>query len=248
MRFPCREIWEQHKNTLHNRGENSRESTSIEQEYLSAADRIIFEDAKKFFDRKNIAFDGKVVKGEFSDAIKDEIGRGEYDLILMGFEKECLLHYRILESSDIPIWIESAAEGREVILAVCSNLAPNQKVPEISIELSRTLGWELCMLYVVDTQDSVEVDEMGRRSGRKSEEELISAGKSFLEEMAKKGIKASMTKGILEKETIKAAKKIGAGLVVVGREQKKTGIMGLSFKTVKKKLVEKCNYSILFVN
>ena len=228
--------------------EKEETESNMEQEYLSVADRIVFEDAKKFFDEKGIQFDGKVVKGEFSDVIKDEIERERYDLILMGFEKGCLLHYRILENSDIPIWIESAAEGREVILAVCSNLAPNQKVPEISVELSRTLGWELRMLYVVDTQDRVEVDKMGLRSGRKSEEELISAGKSFLEEMTRNGIKASMVKGVLEKETIKAAKKIGAGLVVVGREQKKTGIMGLSFKTVKKKLVEKCNYSILFVN
>ena len=228
--------------------EKEETDNSMEQKYLSAADRIIFEDAKKFFDGKDIPFDGKVVKGEFSDVIKDEIERRQYDLILMGFEKGCLLHYRILENSDVPIWIESTAEGRKIILAVCSNLAPNQKVPGISIELSRKLGWELHILYVVDTQDSVEVDEMGHRSGRKSEEELISAGKNFLEEMMKKGIKGSMKKGILERETVKAAKEIGAGLVVVGREHKKTGIVGLSFKTVKKKLVERCNYSILFVN
>ncbi|RLF47804.1 MAG: universal stress protein, partial [Thermoplasmata archaeon] len=139
--------------------EKEETESNMEQEYLSVADRIVFEDAKKFFDGKGIQFDGKVIKGEFSDVIKDEIERERYDLILMGFEKGCLLHYRILENSDIPIWIESAAEGREVILAVCSNLAPNQKVPEISVELSRTLGWELRMLYVVDTQDRVEVDK-----------------------------------------------------------------------------------------
>jgi len=228
--------------------EKEETEEDIEQEYISAADRIIFDDAKEFFDRKGIKFERRVVKGEFSDAIRDEIGRERYDLILMGFEKGCLLHYRIIDNSNVPIWIESAETGEEIILAVCSNLAPNQKVPHMSIELSRSLGWELHMIYIVDVQDSVKVDEEGHRSGRKSEKELMDAGEEFVREMRKNGIDVKMVIGGLEKETIRAAKEIGAGLVVVGREQKKTGIMGLSVKTVRKKLVEKCNYSILFTN
>ena len=89
----------------------------------------------------------------------------------MGFEKECLLNYRLLDELNLPIWVESISESRS-ILAVCSNLAPNQKVPDISVKLSEALGWDLQMLYVVDMGDSVEVDESGERSGKKSEEDF----------------------------------------------------------------------------
>ena len=50
------------------------------------------------------------------------------------------------------------------------------------------------------------------------------------------------------KEIVKAAEDIGANLVIVGRAQKKKNIFGLPVKNVKKKMVEKCRYSILFVN
>jgi len=231
--------------------EKEETEVEIEHEYLSAADRIIFDDAKEFFEKRGIDFQRKVVKGQFSDAIREEMEREHYDLVLMGFEKGCLLHYRIIDNSYAPIWIESAEsaeKGREIILAVCSNLAPNLKVPEMGEKLSKSLGWELHMIYIVDMQDNVAVDEQGQRSGRKSESELIDAGKEFIREMGKKGIDVKMVKGSIEKETIRAAREVGAGLVIVGREQKRTGIMGIYAKTVRKRLVEKCNYSILLTN
>lgn len=226
--------------------EREETKNDIEREYLSAAERIISHDAKKFFENKGISFNEKVVRGEFSDAIGNEMEEG-YDLILMGYESGCLLHYRILDTSRVPIWVESGSENK-IILAVCSNLAPNQKIPKMSMELARLLGWELHMLYVVDTQDSVEVDKNGTRSDKKSEKELVAAGEKFLEEMGKKGIKTSLVKGTLEKETVRAAKEIGAGLVMVGREQKKSRVLGIPVKSVKQRLAEKCEYSILFIN
>ena len=168
-------------------------------------------------------------------------------MILTGYERGCFLHYRIIDESHVPVWVESDS-GNNTILAVCSNLAPNQKVPQMSAELARSLGWKLHMLYVVDTQDSFEVDEKGKRSDRKSEEDLIATGEEFLEEVGKKGVDTSLMKGSLEKETINAAKSIGAGLVVVGIKQKKTTVLGLPVRSTKKKLVDKCEYSILFIN
>ena len=228
--------------------EREETKSEVKKEHLSTADKIIFDSAKKFFEDKNIAFDGKVAEGEFSDAIRNELDRDRYDLILTGYERGCLLHYRIIDNSYAPIWIESAEKGREIILAVCSNLAPNLKVPEMGEKLSKSLGWELHMIYIVDMQDNVAVDGQGQRSGRKSESELIDAGKEFIREMGKKGIDVKMVKGSIEKETIRAAREVGAGLVIVGREQKRTGIMGIYAKTVRKRLVEKCNYSILLTN
>jgi hypothetical protein len=55
-------------------------------------------------------------------------------------------------------------------------------------------------------------------------------------------------KGSLEKETIKIAEEINACLVIVGREQKRKGALGLPVKNLKKKLAEKCEYSVLFIN
>ena len=73
-------------------------------------------------------------------------------------------------------------------------------------------------------------------------------GQNFVEKMREKGVNSRLVKGSLEKETVKAAESIGANLVIVGREQKKKNILGLPVKNVKRKIAEKCKYSILFIN
>jgi len=212
-----------------------------------AADTIIFEDAKQMFNKKGIKIKEKIAKGEFSDIIKQELSKQKHDLILMGFEKECVLNYRLLSEVDIPVWIEGIGDSKK-ILAVLTNLAPNQKVPEVSMELSKKLGWDLHMLYVVDTEDSVQVDKKGKRSEIKTEEMLLAKGMELLGKLNGGKAKTHLVKGSLEKETIKTAEKIDANLVIVGREQKKKGVLGLPVKNLKKKLAEKCEYSILFLN
>ena len=230
--------------TTHERAETKKE---IIRRYIQSADRIIFDDAKLFFKNKNIAFKEEIINGEFSTVIKGQLNKEKYDLILMGYEKECLLNYRLLNEVNIPIWVESGYE-KNSILAVCSNLAPNQRVPDIGIKLSKILGWDLNMLYVVDTQDTVEVDKMGRRSEKKSEKTLTDRGKQFVSDMHKKGIDVRLVRGSLENETANAAENLGARLVIIGREQKKKKVLGLPTKSIKRKMVEKCRYSILFIN
>ncbi len=134
------------------------------------------------------------------------------------------------------------------MLAVCSNLAPNQKVPEISMNISKILGWDLYMLYVVDTMDEVQVDSDLHRSGKKSAEELMRHGKQFVSRMKQLGIQTNLVTGSLETETVKAAEKLHANLVVVGREQKKTSILTVHPKSTKRKIVDSCEYSLLFIN
>lgn len=230
--------------TNHERAETKKE---IIRRYVQSADRIIFNDAKLFFKNKNIALKEEIINGEFSTVIKGQLNKGKYDLILMGFEKECLLNYRLLNEVNIPVWVESGYE-KNSILAVCSNLAPNQRVPEVGIKLSKILGWDLNMLYVVDTQDTVEVDKMGRRSEKKSEKTLTDRGKQFVSDMHKKGIDVRLVRGSLENETANAAENLGTKLVIIGREQKKKKVLGLPMKSIKRKMVEKCRYSILFIN
>jgi len=215
--------------------------------HKQVADTIIFDDAKKIFKEKDVKLEGKIVNGEFSDVIKQELTIKNYDLILMGFEKECSLKYRLLEDVDVPVWIVGEGDSKKV-LAVCTNLAPNKKVPIVSMKLAEKLEWDLHMLYVVDIEDSVQVDEKGNRSDRKTERELLSVGQKFLENFRDKKVKTRLVKGTLEKETIKKAQEINAQLVIVGREQKKKGVLGFPVKNLKKKLAEKCKYSLLFLN
>jgi hypothetical protein len=212
-----------------------------------AANNIIFDDAKYFFKNKDISLEEKIVKGEFSKVVKSEINKKDFDLILMGFEKGCNLNYRLLDEVTIPIWIDAENEGKS-ILAVCSNLAPNQKVPDVSLKLSEYLRWNLQMLYVVDTDDCVHVDEQCIRSDIKSERDLVFKGQYFAGQMKNKGVNIKLVKGSLEKETTKAAEIIKPNLVIVGREQKKKGVLGLPTKNVKRKMAARCKYSILFMH
>ena len=211
------------------------------------ANNIIFDDARYFLKKNDIPFSEKIVEGEFSPIIKHELENSNYDLVLMGYEKRCLLNYRLIDELSIPIWVESETTGNS-ILAVLSNLSPNQKVPDFSIKLSKILNWNLHMLYIVDIADSVQVDENGVRSKNLSERDLIFNAKNFIENMKDGGIDIQLIKGNLEKETVKAAKKLQADLIVIGREQKKRNIVGLPVKRVKKKIMQKCEYSILFLN
>ena len=215
--------------------------------HKQTAAEIVFDDAKQLTKNKKIEINEKIVEGEFSEAIQRELEINQYDLILMGFEKECLLKYRLLEETTIPIWIDAGYEP-DTILVVCSNLAPNKKAPDIGIKLSKKLNWDLQLLYIVDTEDTVQVDEEGHRSDKKPGRTLLFHGQKFIEEIRKKGINAKLVKGSLEKEAINAAEKIKTSLIIIGREQKKKGILGLPVKNLKKKIAEKCNHSILFIN
>jgi nucleotide-binding universal stress UspA family protein len=233
--------------TQYDRNETKRE---IIREQTHTADTIIFDDAKQFFSDKGIFLEGTILSGEFSKVIHREIRKKRYDLIVMGFDRACMLNYRLLDEKemDIPIWVESQTVGSEVILAVCSNLAPNLKVPEIGVQMARLLGWELHLLYVIDVEDAVAVDKHLTRSESKSEDELFAQGEQFVSKMANQGIKTQLVRGSLEKETIKAAHAVGAGLVIVGRQQKEKGMLGLPARHVKRKMAQKCRYSILFIN
>jgi len=103
------------------------------------------------------------------------------------------------------------------------------------------------MLYVVDTQDAVKVDENGKRSIRKPKTELKYEQHHFVETMREKDISVQTAEGSLENEIIKVAKEMAAGLVIIGREQKRRGSLGLPVKSIKQKMAERCKYSLLFI-
>ena len=213
---------------------------------MQAADDIVFEDAKMLFEQKKIPFDHKVIKGEFSVVVSSELEKEQYDIIVMGYERGCMINYRLLDNVDVPIWVETGGHHTS-ILAVCSNLAPNQKVPDLSRRLAQALDWDLHMLYVTDIDDAVEVNGNGERSERKPKRDLLFTGQTFVEDISQKGIDVQTVQGSLEHETIKAAQSLEAGLVIIGREQKKRGKFGLPVRKLKQKMADRCKYSILFV-
>jgi nucleotide-binding universal stress UspA family protein len=219
----------------------------IRREHLRQAEQIVFESAKAFFKKRGVPLQTTCKEGRFIEIIKQEIAENNYDLIVIGFEKEYAFNYHLLSEVRIPIWVESG-KGKKSILAVCSNLAPNKKVPPVSIQLASLLGWELHMIYIIDTEDTVEVDESGTRKEKKSLQELQKKAEHFVAMMKEKDIEVQLETGAFEKETLKAASKIQPGLIIIGREQKQKGLLGLPVKDSKKKVLEHCKCSLLFLN
>jgi len=211
------------------------------------ADDLIFQDAQHRLHKKNINMNTKIIQGEFSTIVTSELEKNQYDLVIMGYERGCMIDYRLINDINIPVWIESGGHHNS-ILAVCSNLAPNQKVPELSLDLAHKLDWDLEMIYVTDVEDNVEVDKQGNRSSPKPLHELLFSRQEFIEHMQEKGVRVKTVEGSLQKESIKAARKMKAGLVIIGREQKKRGKLGFPVKKVKQKMAERCKYSLLFIN
>ncbi len=215
---------------------------------IKTADQIIFQDAKNLFKDKDINYEERIVEGVYGEIIKKELSKKLYDLVLMSCGKGCLIDYGFFYQLDVPIWIESKVKTNS-ILAVCSNLAPNQKVPDFSIKLSERLGWDLRMVYVVDKEDTVDVDKNGERSQPKPRQVLHNNGQIFVEQMKEKGINVETVEGNLQKSLDKTAKKHNTGLVILGREKKKKGALGMPAGNIKRKIAERCDYySILFVN
>lgn len=227
--------------------EEQKTSQQIRREHLRQAEQIVFNDAKAFLKKRNIELQTIYAEGEFGEVIKKEVKKHHYDLIVMGYDKQCFVDYRLLNELNVPLWVASGVNN-DTFLAICSNLSPNKKVPVISQELSFLLDKKLNIFYIVDPFDPVQVDEKIRRSEKKSKEVLIADGRRFIDEMQRKGISAQLVIGNLEKEIIKASKKIKPMLVIIGREQKLKGVLGFPVKNIKSKVAKHCECSFLFMN
>jgi nucleotide-binding universal stress UspA family protein len=219
----------------------------IRQEHLCQAEQIVFADAKAFFKKRGIPFQTACMDGIFSDIIKQEIAKEKYDLVVLGFEKEYSFEYRLLSEVPVPLWIE-VGTAKKSILAVCSNLAPNINVPSVSMQLATLLGWPLRMVYVIDTEDTIEVDDRGVRTGKKSMQELMIKAEHFIATMKAQGVDVELETGGFEKVILRATRRIQPGLIVIGREQKQKGLLGLPVKDSKKKVLQHCKCSLLFLN
>jgi len=164
----------------------------------------------------------------------------------MGYTKEGLLKYRIFDEIAIPLWIVGRPGDRRM-LAVCSNLTPNQKIPEMSQKLAQCFNWDLHLMYIVDTGEPVTFDESAQRFVKRSAPELLDAGQRFVDAMGEKGISAQLVTGGFQEITLHTAKQLNPGLVVMGQEQKRDDILGFPVKSMSHRIVEKSKYSMLFL-
>ena len=227
-------------NTVYERDELKKE---LAEKGNFMAHSVIFEEVDKFFKEKP---EKKVIEGEFTDVIIEEARIRKITCILMGFEKKCMLRYRLFEELDIPIWVEMDG-GKKVVVGICSNLSPNKKVPKVTYAIAEALGYEPYIVYIVDTSDRVEVDERGERSLKKPVEYLLENGEKFVEKFKEKGIKTMVLEGPIEEKIGEIAGKLEASLVVVGREKKRRKILWVFCRDVKKEITEKTGHSLLFL-
>ena len=204
---------------------------------MSGIAEIVFERVEKMIP----SFTRHVRMGEFSDVVRDFVDSHDISCIIMGFEKECFVRYRLLESLSIPIWVENG-DG-SIVVGACSNLAPNVKVPLFTMELAEKLGREAHLLYIIDVTEKVEVDEHGNKMER-SVEELRNAAEDFRRKYGERA-RVEVVEGRMEEEIVRYARKNNAHVTIVGREMKKRGVLS---KELRKEMVEKIKNSILFLN
>ena len=238
---------ENRSDTFRTRVEKDETKNIIIKSQMQTADTIVFFDAKSIFKNIGVVPEFKIQEGEFSATILNELKLKQFDVVLMGYEKVCMLKYRILDDINIPLWVNGKTDG-QTVLAICSNLTPNQKIPEISQKLAHFFNWGLQVLYIVDIEENITYDEATKRFIKKPVKELLADGQHIVDTLQQKGITATMMTGSLEEKTIRSAKQFNAGLIVIGQEHKRYDKLGFSMKTINHKIVEKCKYSLLFLN
>ncbi|MCU0850491.1 MAG: universal stress protein [Candidatus Thermoplasmatota archaeon] len=210
------------------------------------ANVIIFFDAKTIFKQTGITPNFKIVEGEFSTVIEQEVQTQRFDVVFIGYSEEGLLRYRILDETAVPLWVVGESKG-SCVLGVCSNLTPNQRVLSVSKELAACLGWKLELMYMVDVTEPIAYDETMQRFVKRSIPQLLAEGQRYVEEMQKNGVSMQLVTGAFVDLLVQNTHRLHAGLVVVGQEKRRFDRLGLPVRSMNQRLVEKLRVSVLFL-
>ena len=202
------------------------------------AEDVIFKQVKPLI--RN--FDKEVVVGEFSEETVKAAHISDATCIVTGYEKYCLLKYRLLDKLDIPLWIEQETGGPHV-LGICSNLAPNKRVPDVTLSLAGALGYTPHLLYVVDTEEKVEVDEYEHKR-ECTLAELTERAHALLTNYEGRA-ETHFSSGVLEDEIASHAHRINPDVVIIGKEMKRKRLF---CRDLKHDMVAKLHKSLLFLN
>jgi nucleotide-binding universal stress UspA family protein len=184
--------------------------------------------------------ESKIVIGEYSDEIEKMVEEKGIDLVIIGFKRDAVIHYRVIERIKIPLLI-AIFNGSDGVVGVCSNLAPNVKVPAFVKEFASAVSKEPRLVYIIDREEPAIVDEAGNKI-EKSIDEIRKIAEEFVSHHS---TISEIREGIMENEIEKVAKDTDAFVIVIGREIKKRKIFS---KEIRKKIVENSSHSILFLN
>jgi len=136
---------------------------------------------------------------------------------------------------------------KKTILAVCTNRAPNKKVPEIAVHLAKTFGGSLYLLYVVTSSETGPAFYP-----HAPKEEDVAEASRFLESFERKYgaevklFKKEMVVGNLVKTVLKKCKTLNPFLVVIGRVAESEIMLNLKIG-VKQNLARKVTHNLLLV-
>ncbi len=198
----------------------------------------IFKEVKALLKRKGVEFSHTTSVGEYSEEILKLNSLEDMDLLLMECHPYCLLKYRIFSVSPKPIWVERARRIN-TILAVLTNLAPNQRVPKYAVDLSNIYKAKLHFLYVIDSGSEKRRDE--RRKAQ-----------SFFERFAKENPNLSFGKkiktGDLERVVEREENLLYPDLILIGRLKQKRRFLIYFHDNIKSALAKKSEHSVLLIN
>jgi nucleotide-binding universal stress UspA family protein len=139
---------------------------TMEGYHRSIAEKIFLDDAEKLLGKKADRF--TIVRGMYSDMIRDEMNEHASDLLLLETFPRSFIKLRILDSSPVPIWLERTGTVIKKIGLFCTNANPNVKAPPVARDIAEKYGGELCCYFINDPSAQVKKDLPREIAGKHS--------------------------------------------------------------------------------
>lgn len=175
----------------------------------------------------------EVCKGEFSEEIASYImgssreGKA-VDCVVIEYEKDSDLHYRILEQCTVPIWLDRGGEIGS-ILAATTCLSRNELVPEYGSRLGKAYGASMVVRHF-SAEGKVEPPgtPMGGKKNANAARDWYGATH-------------------LERAIIKEAGDMKADLIIIGRTCEARNFLWLGTHFPKVNVAKKANMNVLIM-
>ncbi|MFW3147278.1 MAG: universal stress protein [Thermoplasmatota archaeon] len=150
------EVSEQADHVLSDR-EMERFHERMVHQHRKMARKVLLPEAERVMEVKARGL--SVLTGLFSDAVQKEVTDRKMDLIIMEYDTYNLLNYRIMDRSPVPVWIARGGGRIGKIGLFCSNLAPNERSPEVALNLRKVFKARLKTYYINDPKGKMDEKE-----------------------------------------------------------------------------------------
>ena len=215
------------------------EQKSVSPSSTDIAKQIISERVKPVLPNCEVT----IAEGEFSEEVNRVAETWQATCVVTGYESYCTLRYRLLENTNLSLWVEQRPGTNPIVLGVCSNLAQNKRVPGLTIELAATLNATPHLLYAVDIEEPVEVDEQGEKR-QSTTVALTEKGQALLRSYRDR-TQGHFSVGVLEDDIIRYTTRLNPYVTVIGREIKRKKFL---CREMKRDFVARMEHSLLFLN